>query len=175
MRVMSIKKMANGKWYASIRYRRQDGTLRQVKKQGFATKKEAKIWEIEQEQEHANNICELTLKVLKERYLVDMKKRVKVTTYIVKSNEIQIMTKMLGLDKFIVDIHPLDVKQIINTMFDGGLAVSTLREYKSILCTMFKYAQKYYGLIGNPVTNVDIPKKDEITEQKIKYWTQKQS
>ena len=81
------KNEKTGKWYAIFRYRTYEGANKQVKKSGFASKREAKEYEAEYISKMSGS-KDMTFRSLAELYLADCKPRHKATTYYSESYRI---------------------------------------------------------------------------------------
>ena len=168
------KNEKTGKWYAIFRYRTYEGVNKQVKKSGFATKREAK----EYEAEFVNKMSgskDMTFRSLAELYLADCKPRHKATTYSSESYRINKYILPYFGDVPIKDITAGMIRTWQNEQlipnFQKGTSIDICRNLNSIL----SYGVKYYGLSSNPAKiagSVRYP--NAIKETVIKYWTQEQ-
>ncbi len=176
---MSVQKYTakNGKtqWYFSVRYYTWNGELKQKKKEGFKTQKEAK----EAEKAFLNSKrtdIQITFANIVEAYLENREARIEQTTIATKGHMIR--TKILPYFGEIVisDITPNMVQrwqtELINyTNPKNGQPYSQtyLRQIHNQLSTIFNFAIRYYGLASNPAQNCGSMGKQNA--EKFDFWT----
>lgn len=137
-------------WYVKFRYTDWTGTPRFTTKRGFATKREAKAYELDTKRE-STSAPTLTLKMLWEKYKADMKTRVKPSTYRTKTSYVRKhILPVLG-DLPICDIKPVTVRKWQSTLQGNTYTQCTLKTVSTMLSSLFNYAVKFYGLQSNPV------------------------
>ncbi len=164
---MSVNKDKNGKWYASFRYKDYDGTTRQKKKEGFATRKAAQEYERDFLNRYSGN-SSITFENLCKYYLDDCSKRFKASSVRTKtSNFNKIFLPMFG--KYpINEITPLMVRQLQNTLIEKYKPTSQKTIYGQFAAAM-NFASKYYGLANNPCNAV--PSIGTMKANKIHFFT----
>lgn len=166
---MSVYKNKSGKWCAKFRYRTWNGEVKQKKKEGFLTKKEALTFE----QDFLNSFEQtptITFEHLASEYLKDCAARLKPTT---------IQTKAAIIEKRILpyfgkvpicDITVLTVRKWQTELIDNGSFSETyLRTVHNQLTAMFNYACRYYKLASNPARECGSMGKKKA--ESMQFWT----
>ena len=145
-------------WYVRMRYKDEDGKSREVKKRGFATKREAEKWEKANRKsdpiESANS--DMLFASFVELYKEYHFPRIRDSTAKIKGNII---------DKYLIpffgsfSVGKVTVSDVI--CFQNGLlelddehhlSKSYLATIHSVLSSMFNYGMKYIGLQSNPAS-----------------------
>lgn len=164
------KNESKNTWYAKFNYKDWQGNIKQKKKEGFKTQKEAKAFEREfLNKAHAS--CDMTFGSLVELYKEDCQSRLKPTT--------------LDNKKFIIDyrVLPFFENMPINTITattvrkwqnelissEENYSQTYLKTIHNQLSAIFNFACKYYKLPENPArTCGSIGKKNADSMQ---FWT----
>ena len=163
-----------GKWYAIFRYRTYEGKNKQVKKSGFATKREAKQYETEFVSK-MNGSKDMSLKSLSELYLADCHKRVKPTTYQSVSDCIKNRILPTFGNLAVKDITPVMVRNWQNDQLIPKYKKSTSIDTCRTFGTMLEFGVRYYGMPSNPVRMAGTVRYPNDHEDKvIHFWTQEQ-
>ena len=163
-----------GKWYAIFRYRTYEGTNKQVKKSGFATKREAKQYE----QDYISKMSgskDMSLKTLSELYLADCKKRNKPASYQTTADCLKNRILPTFGHQTVKDITPLMIRTWQNEVLMPKYKKSTAIDTCRIFGTMLEFAVRYYGLSSNPMRaagRVRYPGSND--DDVIHFWTQEQ-
>ena len=171
---MPVYKDGKNKWRVVYRFRNWKGELQQTQKRGFQTKREATEWMQEQMRKMRSSLNMIFGSYI-ERYIDDMKNRLKENTWRSKSHIIR--TKILPYfkDRKLMDITPHDIIQWQNEMMTlktkSGKPFSQdyLRSLNSQLSCLFNHAVKYYDLPSNPVKKVNCIGKKGARE--MEFWT----
>ena len=166
-----------GTWYSQIRYKDWTGKTRHTCKRGFKTKGAAKDYE----REFLNSLSknpEITFANLVEKYLEDMKPRLKPTTIENKRSIYDLRITPYFGDLKISKIDTLSVRnwqnEMINYRDEDGKPFSQtyLRSLNVQLSAIMNYAVKHYGLARNPCRLAGTIGKSKA--KKMKFWTQEQ-
>lgn len=147
---MPAYKDKNGKWYCKFYYKDYSGERKQKKKSGFDLKKEALAWERDFIENHAAVNNDISFDTLVNKYLVDLKTRVKATTY--KRKVIAIKEHIMGCFSCPAsEITPIAIKNWQYGLIEKKLAPSTIRYTTELLSTIFNWGVSFCGLTNNPV------------------------
>ena len=163
-----------GKWYAIFRYRTYEGANKQVKKCGFATKREAKQYETEFISK-MNGSKDMSVKSLSELYLADCKKRNKPASYQTTADCLKNRILPTFGHQAVKDITPIMIRTRQNEQLIPKYKKSTAIDTCRIFGTMLEFAVRYYGLPSNPMRiagTVRYPNGNE--DAPIRFWTQEQ-
>ena len=155
-------------WACKFRYKNWQGEIKQHKKTGFKTQKEAKEYERDY-LDKMNQSSDILFKTLANKYLEDRKSRIKPSSYYSISN----LIKDTMLDYFgnlkVCDISPLLVRTWQNQQKEKGYSEKYLKNMNSQLSSLFKFGISFYSLSSNPVE-----KAGSIGSEKpvnINFWT----
>lgn len=137
-------------WACKFRYKNWQGEVKQHKKTGFKTQKEAREYErsyLDKQQ----NCCDMTFQSLYEYYIVDCEVRMKPITVANKeSNFKTVILPFFGKLK-VSDISPANIRQWQTGLIKSEhYSATTLRKFHKTLSAIFNYAVKVYGLKANP-------------------------
>lgn len=137
-------------WACKFRYKNWQGEVKQHKKTGFKTQKEAKEYErafLDKQQ----NCCDMTFQSLYEYYIADCEVRMKPVTVANKeSNFKTVILPFFGKLK-VSDISPANIRQWQTELIkNGNYRTTTLRKFHKTLSAIFNYAIRVYGLKSNP-------------------------
>ena len=165
------------KWRVIYRFTNWKGERKQTQKRGFATKKEAQMWEREVMLKQGAKL-DMTFASFFELYEEDKKRRVKENTWESKSHVIR--TKILPYfgERKIGEIEPKDVIAWQNELLaykgeNGEVYSSTyLKTIHSQLSAIFNHAVKYYHLSFNPAQRAGTMGKEEHKE--MMFWTKEE-
>lgn len=166
---MSVyKDEKRGTWFFTTRVTTPLGEVKQVKKRGFPTKKEA----VETErlflttQKYKDKI---TLAEVFEFYLKDKENDLKPRT---------LYQKKLFFKKYILnqlgsfDIHeltPLILKRWQNDFLNKNLKNTSLKNARAKLSSVLNYCVNFYGLKENPFSKIPLPKNKKELQNKEEY------
>lgn len=176
---MSVyKDKATNTWRVLYRYKTVTGERKQTQKRGFATKREAQVWEREQELKAAIKM-DMTFESFVEIYTADKKNRLKLNTWLSKETIIkQKLIPYFGKMKM-DDIGTKEViawqNEMINYRDKNGkpYAQTYLKSVHNQLSAIFNHAVRYYNLSVNPATKVGAMGKKE-TEKEMDFWTKEE-
>lgn len=155
-----------GKWVVSLRERDWTGQVKQHKKRGFSTQREAKAYE----RERLSNVSDcnsLTLRGLYEIYIKDCEIRLKAATVVSIKQIFQHHILPAMGEKALDDITPLILRNWLLSLKEQGFTYSTINTQRCRLSAFFGYAVRYYGLRSNPLSVVTGVLQREKTEHKI--------
>lgn len=166
-----------GTWFAKFYCTDWSGKKKQVKKRGFATKKDALEYERSYKVQKEGDI-DITFGEYFEIYREDVEKRIKRNTWLTKEHMMR--TKILPYfkDLKISDITPKMVMKWQNQMLEGdndkGICYQKayIQAMHNQLSAVFNHAMKYYGLKSNPARtagNVKIGAPKEML-----FWTKEE-
>lgn len=163
-----------GKWFAKFYCKDWNGKNRQVKKRGFATKREALDYERNYKLREERNL-DMKFGEFFSTYTTDMEKRLKRNTWLTKEHIVR--TKILPYfsEMKMNEISPADVMKWQNELIElqnksGKPISSTYRKtiHNQLSC-IFNHACKYYGLRDNPARKAGNMGKEETGE--MLFWT----
>ena len=140
-----------GTWCCKFRYKDWSGAVKQHKKCGFKTQREAKEYE-HKFIDKMTGSSEITFEGLVENYLEDFKARYRITTYEIKKHMIdKHLIPFFGKYR-IMDITPVIVRawqtQLIND--EHEYKPTYLKTIHNQLSAIMNYGVKLYGLKQNP-------------------------
>ena len=108
---MAAYKDKSGKWYVSVYYDNWKGERDRKVKRGFATKKEALEWERQFLNQKTGDL-DMTFGAFVENYKADMKERLKLSTWIMKTSIIDQKILPYFRNKQMKDIKATDVADV---------------------------------------------------------------
>lgn len=147
---MPAYKDKNGKWYCKFYYKDYSGERKQKKKSGFDLRKEALAWERDFIENHAAVNNDISFDTLVNKYLVDLKARVKESTYI--KHKSMADNHILGFFKCSAsEVTPLAIKNWQYSLQEKGLASTTIRNITAVLSCIINWGITFCGLQENPV------------------------
>lgn len=165
---MSVAKMPNGKWYASVRYKTWDGKTKQHKKEGFRTRAEAKRYESDFVNAKTGTPS-MSFRALYDNYMKDCKARLRETTY---ENKVFLFEKhvlpYLG-DTPADEITPAKIREWQNHVISMGYSQTYIKTINNQVSAAFNFAVKYYGLKLNPVRMAGSMGKKKADA--MQFWT----
>lgn len=167
------KNEETGKWYCSFYYTDWQGKRKRKKKEGFATKREAKEWENEFIRKSSAD-CSMTFRSLVELYKEDIAPRIKPTT--LSNKEFMINTKLLPFfgDMPINTITATTVRKWQTELISSpeNYKETYLKTINNQLSAIFNFAVKYYGLKTNPAR--DCGSMGKKNAENMQFWTQEE-
>ena len=171
----AYKDSKTGTWFVKF-YCSKDwtGENKQIKKRGFATKREALDYERNYKIRQENNL-DITFGELWRLYTEDVKNYVKLNTWLTKEHIVD--TKILPYFKNLKmnEITPGDVRKWQNEMvaFRNENGKSYSQTYKktmhNILSAIFNHACRFYNLKSNPARQAGNMGREEKKE--MLFWT----
>ena len=159
-------------WFFTKRVKRLDGSICQVKRRGFLTKKDAIVAEANFESELTND--KLTVGKLSEFYLTGTKNKTKTSTF---------YNKELIINKYILpyfektDIEKIDINVVNkwhNELLNFKLSISRINKIHLTFAQIIDYGISFYGVRENVVRKVGSLKDNTVHEQKIQIWTKEE-
>ena len=112
---MAAYKDKRGKWYISVYYDTWEGKRSRKVKRGFSTKREALAWERSFLTQTSGNL-DMTFEEFVELYKRDLKERLKLNTWVMKTSVIEGKILPYFKDKKMKDITPADIIAWQNVM-----------------------------------------------------------
>lgn len=171
------KDKATGTWRVVYRYTDFTGKAKQTSKRGFATKREAQIWEREQHLKREAKL-DMTFASFYELYTEDKKERIRDNTWNTKEHIVR--TKILPYfgERKIAEIEPRDIiawqNQLLAYRKPNGkpYAGTYIQKIHSQLSSIFNHAVDFYNLPSNPAKRAGNVKKEERVE--MQFWTKEE-
>ena len=173
---MSVyKDEKNNSWKVYYRVVDWTGVRKQSTKRGFKTKRAAQEWEREFLSKTQADLT-MTFNDFVDLYVIDMKNRIKESTWQTKENIIR--TKFLPYlgKRRLSEIHPRDIiawqNEMIAARDKNGKKYSPvyLKTLHNQLSAVFNHAVKFYGLNENPAAKVGNMGKAKSRE--MLFWTE---
>ncbi len=170
----AYKDKNSGKWYVVTQYTDWTGERKPKCKRGFTTKKEALEWEKKFHQQSDGNL-DMTFEAFFEIYRIDMKERLKESTWLTKEHIIR--TKILPYfgSRNINDIKVKDVRAWQTEMLayhdakGKPYSATYLKTVHNQLSAIFNYAVRNYDLHSNPASKAGNMGSEEHKE--MLFWT----
>lgn len=170
----AYKDSKTGTWFVKFYCKDWTGENKQIKKRGFATKREALDYERNYKIRQENNL-DMTFGEFWKLYTEDVKNYVKLNTWITKEHIVD--TKILPYFKNLKmnEITPGDVRKWQNEMvaFHNENGKSYSQTYKktmhNILSAIFNHACRFYNLKSNPARQAGNMGREEKKE--MLFWT----
>lgn len=169
------KDKKTGKWFVMSWYSTLDGQRKQKCKRGFQTKREALEWEREYQLADKCN-TDMLFKTFAEEYLSEMRLRLKLNTFITKSNIFNKYIIPYFANRRLSEITPKDIRvwqnMILSRTDASGKALSKcyMKTIHNQISAIFNYAVRFYGLPSNPAALAGNMGKE--TNGEMKFWTQ---
>lgn len=170
----AYKDSKTGTWFVKFYCKDWTGENKQIKKRGFATKREALDYERNYKIRQENNL-DMTFGEFWKLYTEDVKNYVKLNTWLTKEHIVD--TKILPYFKNLKmnEITPGDVRKWQNEMvafrYENGKCYS--QTYKktmhNILSAIFNHACRFYNLKSNPARQAGNMGREEKKE--MLFWT----
>ena len=170
----AYKDSKTGTWFAKFYCKDWTGENKQIKKRGFATKREALDYERNYKIRQENNL-DMTFGEFWKLYTEDVKNYVKLNTWLTKEHIVD--TKILPYFKNLKmnEITLGDVRKWQNEMvaFRNENGKSYSQTYKktmhNILSAIFNHACRFYNLKSNPARQAGNMSREEKKE--MLFWT----
>ena len=173
----AYKDSKTGTWFVKFYCKDWTGENKQIKKRGFATKREALDYERNYKIRQENNL-DMTFGEFWKLYTEDVKNYVKLNTWLTKEHIVD--TKILPYFKNLKmnEITPGDVRKWQNEMvafrYENGKSYS--QTYKktmhNILSAIFNHACRFYNLKSNPARQAGNMGREEKKE--MLFWTKEE-
>ena len=170
----AYKDSKTGTWFVKFYCKDWTGENKQIKKRGFATKREALDYERNYKIRQENNL-DMTFGEFWKLYSEDVKNYVKLNTWFTKEHIVE--TKILPYFRNLKmnEITPGDVRKWQNEMvafrYKNGKSYS--QTYKktmhNILSAIFNHACRFYNLKSNPARQAGNMGREEKKE--MLFWT----
>lgn len=170
----AYKDSKTGTWFVKFYCKDWTGENKQIKKRGFATKREALNYERNYKIRQENNL-DMTFGEFWKLYTEDVKNYVKLNTWLTKEHIVD--TKILPYFRNLKmnEITPGDVRKWQNEMvafrYENGKCYS--QTYKktmhNILSAIFNHACRFYNLKSNPARQAGNMGREEKKE--MLFWT----
>lgn len=170
----AYKDSKTGTWFVKFYCKDWTGENKQIKKRGFATKREALDYERNYKIRQENNL-DMTFGEFWKLYTENVKNYVKLNTWLTKEHIVD--TKILPYFKNLKmnEITPGDVRKWQNEMvafrYENGKSYS--QTYKktmhNILSAIFNHACRFYNLKSNPARQAGNMGREEKKE--MLFWT----
>ena len=171
---MAAYKDKNGKWYISVYYDTWNGKRSRKVKRGFSTKREALEWEREFLNQEKGDL-DMTFASFVELYKKDMKDRLKLNTWIMKTSVIDQKILPYFKDKKMSAIKATDIIAWQNTLLTWrdekgkGYSPTYLKTIHNQCSAVFNHAVRYYELKSNPAAKAGNMGKEKTKE--MLFWT----
>ena len=170
----AYKDSKTGTWFVKFYCKDWTGENKQIKKRGFATKREALDYERNYKIRQENNL-DMTFGEFWKLYTEDVKNYVKLNTWLTKEHIVD--TKILPYFRNLKmnEITPGDVRKWQNEMvaFRNENGKSYSQTYKktmhNILSAIFNHACRFYNLKSNPARHAGNMGREEKKE--MLFWT----
>ena len=170
----AYKDSKTGTWFVKFYCKDWTGENKQIKKRGFATKREALDYERNYKIRQENNL-DMTFGEFWKLYTEDVKNYVKLNTWLTKEHIVD--TKILPYFRNLKmnEITPGDVRKWQNEMvaFRNENGKSYSQTYKktmhNILSAIFNHACRFYNLKSNPARQAGNMGREEKKE--MLFWT----
>ena len=170
----AYKDSKTGTWFVKFYCKDWTGENKQIKKRGYATKREALDYERNYKIRQENNL-DMTFGEFWKLYTEDVKNYVKLNTWLTKEHIVD--TKILPYFKNLKmnEITPGDVRKWQNAMvaFRNENGKSYSQTYKktmhNILSAIFNHACRFYNLKSNPARQAGNMGREEKKE--MLFWT----
>ncbi|MDD3138401.1 MAG: site-specific integrase [Lachnospiraceae bacterium] len=165
------------KWRVVFRFTDWKGERKQTQKRGFATKREAQMWEREELLKQGGKL-DMTFGSFFEIYETDKKKRVKENTWESKSHIIR--TKIIPYfeNRKMEEIEPKDIiawqNELLAYRDENGepYAPTYLKTIHAQLSAIFNHAVRFYHLTSNPANKAGSMGSEEHKE--MLFWTKEE-
>ena len=173
----AYKDNKTGTWFVKFYCKDWTGENKQIKKRGFATKREALDYERNYKIRQENNL-DMTFGEFWKLYTEDVKPRVKLNTWLTKENIVE--KKILPYFKNLKmhEITPADVRKWQNEMLayrdekKKPYSQTYLKTLHNQLSAIFNHAVRYYELRSNPAAKVGNMGSEEHRE--MLFWTKEE-
>ena len=170
----AIRDEARGTWMMYTRYRDWQGNIKEKRKRGFNTKREALAYEREFLLEKSNNL-NMDFGTFVAMYLKNLKPRIKYNTYCSKVAVITSRIVPYFKNLNVSDITPMHIIKWQNELLSKrdqegkGYSATYLRTINNQLSAIFNHACRYYELRENPCIKAGKMGKGKAKE--MLFWT----
>ena len=165
---MSQTQEKNGTWTVQIRYKDWQGNRKHTTKRGFATKREAKLYEADYLANHATD-CTMSFARLSHLYLQDTSRRLRQTTLanrqFIIDNFFNPVLGSIAINK----ITPETIRKWQMLFLEKKYSDTYTRTIDNMLVSIFSFACRYYDLPKNPAKLVSRIGKARNNHED--YWT----
>lgn len=171
---MAAYKDKNGKWYISVYYTNWQGKRDRKVKRGFSTKREALEWEREFLNQTSGDL-DMTFEAFVELYKRDLKERLKLNTWVMKTSVIDQKILLYFKNRKISEIKAADIIAWQNVMLTwkdergNGYSPTYLKTIHNQCSAIFNHAVRYYELKSNPAAKAGNMGKEKSKE--MLFWT----
>lgn len=171
---MAAYKDKNGKWYISVYYTNWQGKRDRKVKRGFSTKREALEWEREFLSQTSGDL-DMTFEAFVELYKRDLKERLKLNTWVMKTSVIDQKILPYFKNRKISEIKAADIIAWQNVMLTwkdargNGYSPTYLKTIHNQCNAIFNHAVRYYELKSNPAAKAGNMGKEKSKE--MLFWT----
>lgn len=159
-------------WYFRKRMQQLDGSIRNCKRSGFKTKKEAQKAEVEFSFDDAKS--KLLISNLWAEYYNHRKTRIKAST---------LYAEKLMMNKYILPIFSnkdsnkislSDIQRWQNQLLETNLSINRINKICLVFSQLLDYGKTFYQVKDNPIKKLGFIKDTSIKEQKIDIWTKQE-
>ena len=174
---MAAYKDKRGKWYISVYYDTWEGKRSRKVKRGFSTKREALAWE-RSFLTQTSGYLDMTFEEFVELYKRDLKERLKLNTWVMKTSVIDGKILPYFKDKKVKDITAADIIAWQNVMLswrdENGKPYSPgyLKTIHNQCSAIFNHAVRFYDLASNPAAKAGNMGKEKTRE--MLFWTKEE-
>lgn len=161
-------------WRVATYYKDWQGNRKKHEKRGFATKKEALVYEREFVAKTSKDI-NMGFDTFIDIYMKDLKPQIKLSTYVNKENIIETHIRPYFENKSLAQITSTDILQWQNELLSirddqgKGYAQTYLRTIQNQLNAILNHAVKYYDLAKNPC--IANKKMGKAKAKEMLFWT----
>ncbi len=170
---MSVHKdLKTNTWFFRKRVQNVDGSIKNCKRSGFKTKKEALKAEVEFC--FANTANTITISVLWNEYTKYRRNKVKAST--LYSNRLIASKYILPAfgNRETKTITVSDISKWQEELLKTGLSIQRVNSICLIFSQLFDFGKTFYSLTDNPVKKIGSIKDQSIKVQKIDIWTKEE-
>ena len=174
---MAAYRDSNGKWYVSVYYDTWEGKRSRKVKRGFTTKRAALEWEREFLGKEKGDM-DMTFASFLEIYKRDLKERLKLSTWVMKTSVIDQKILPYFKDRRMCEIKASDIIAWQNVMMswrdENGKAYSPtyLKTIHNQCSAIFNHAVRFYDLKSNPAQKAGNMGKEKTRE--MLFWTKEE-
>jgi integrase len=172
---MTVSKSEDGKsWRSIFRYTDWKGKTKQTSKRGFATRREALMWEHEQMLKNVSSL-DMTFSAFIDEYTAGVKPKLKENTWETKEHIIRSKLLPYFADRRITDIKAKDVIKWQNEMTGfrdktgKPFSATYLKSMHNQVSAIFNHAVRFYDLKSNPAAKAGSIGKKEAKD--MLFWT----
>lgn len=159
-------------WMVKLRYRDWNGEWKSTTKRGFATKKDAKDYELSFHTIQHSSIEDTKFEDFVDTYLTTMSPRIRETTMYGKEHLFSEKITPYFKNMKIKDIKPVDVLRWQQEILKSGVKPTYAKTIHNQLSALFNFGIRYYGLQTNPARNAGNMGTEKYEE--MKFWTREE-